>query len=193
VEDRLFSTLDTTTRRLRLAGGEIVLCSDTVGFVRRLPHQLVQAFRSTLAELAEADLVVHVVDGSAADPEGQIEAVRLVLREIEVDDLPELLVVNKIDAADPDAVADLLGAHPGSVAVSARTGAEIDKLLETIGARLRSLSPILELLIPYERGDVLAALHRDGEVLVEVHADEGTRVRARLPRAVASRVAEFTT
>jgi len=193
VEDRLFSTLDTTTRRLRLAGGEIVLCSDTVGFVRRLPHQLVQAFRSTLAELAEADLVVHVVDGSAADPEGQIEAVRLVLREIEVDDLPEMLVVNKIDAADPDAVADLLGAHPGSVAVSARTGAEIDKLLETIGARLRSLSPILELLIPYERGDVLAALHRDGEVLVEVHADEGTRVRARLPRAVASRVAEFTT
>jgi len=192
VEDRLFSTLDTTTRRLRLAGGEIVLCSDTVGFVRRLPHQLVQAFRSTLAELAEADLVVHVVDGSAADPEGQIEAVRLVLREIEVDDLPEMLVVNKIDAADPDAVADLLGAHPGSVAVSARTGAEIDKLLETIGARLRSLSPILELLIPYERGDLLAALHRDGEVLVEVHVAEGTRVRARLPQAVASRVAEYT-
>ena len=192
VEDRLFSTLDTTTRRLRLAGGEIVLCSDTVGFVRRLPHQLVQAFRSTLAELAEADLVLHVVDGSAADPEGQIDAVRLVLREIEVDDLPEQLVVNKIDAADPTVVEELLAAHDGSVAVSARTGEAIDKLLETIGARLRSLAPILELLIPYERGDVLAALHRDGEVLVEVHADEGTRVRARLPQAVASRVAEYT-
>jgi GTP-binding protein HflX len=193
VEDRLFSTLDTTTRRLRLAGGEIVLCSDTVGFVRRLPHQLVQAFRSTLAELADADLVVHVVDGSAADPEGQIDAVRSVLREIEVDDLPELLVVNKIDAAAPDVVDDLLAAHEGAVAVSARTGEAIDKLLDTIGARLRSLSPILELLIPYERGDLLAALHRDGEVLVEVHVDEGTRVRARLPQAVASRVAEFTT
>ena len=192
VEDRLFSTLDTTTRRLRLPGGEIVLCSDTVGFVRRLPHQLVQAFRSTLAELAEADLVLHVVDGSAADPEGQIDAVRLVLREIEVDDLPEQLVVNKIDAADPTVVEELLAAHDGSVAVSARTGEAIDKLLETIGARLRSLAPILELLIPYERGDLLAALHRDGEVLVEVHVAEGTRVRARLPRAVASRVAEFT-
>jgi len=191
VEDRLFSTLDTTTRRLRLAGGEIVLCSDTVGFVRRLPHQLVQAFRSTLAELAEADLVLHVVDAAATDPEGQIEAVRLVLREIEIDDLPELLVVNKIDAADPAAVDDLLAAHDGAVAVSARTGEAVDKLLDTIAARLRALTPIYELLIPYDRGDVLAALHRDGEVLVEVHADEGTRVRARLPEAVASRVSEF--
>ncbi|MFM8302996.1 MAG: GTPase HflX [Actinomycetota bacterium] len=191
VEDRLFSTLGTTTRRLRLPGGETVLCSDTVGFVRRLPHQLVQAFRSTLAEVADADLVVHVVDGSAADPEGQVEAVHQVMREIHADALPELVVVNKIDAAEPDGVQALLGAHEGAVAVSARTGEGIDKLTEAIGGRLRALSPVLELLIPYDRGDLLAALHRDGEVLVEVHREEGTRVRVRLPRAVASRVTEF--
>jgi len=192
VEDRLFSTLGTTTRRLRLPGGETVLCSDTVGFVRRLPHQLVQAFRSTLAEVAAADLVLHVVDGAAADPEGQIEAVHAVMHEIDADDLPELVVVNKIDAAEPETVAGLLAAHPGAVAVSARTGEGIDTLLDAIGARLRALIPIYELLIPYERGDLLAAIHRDGEVLVAVHGDEGTRVRARLPGAVASRVAEFT-
>jgi GTP-binding protein HflX len=193
VEDRLFSTLDTTTRRLRLPGGETVLCSDTVGFVRRLPHELVQAFRSTLAEVADADLVLHVVDASAADPDAQIAAVREVLAEIEAGDLPEQLVVNKIDAADPEIVRDLLAAHTGAVAASARTGEGVDKLTETIGGRLRALSPIYELLVPYERGDVLASLHRDGEVLVEVHADDGTRVRARLPESVASRVRDFVT
>ena len=193
VEDRLFSTLGTTTRRLRLPGGETVLCSDTVGFVRRLPHQLVQAFRSTLAETADADLVLHVVDAAAADPEGQIHAVHTVLHEVDADELPELVVVNKIDAADPATVAEIVAAHPGAVAVSGRTGEGVDKLLDAIGARLRSMIPIYELLIPYDRGDLLAALHRDGEVLVEVHVDDGTRVRARLPEAVASKVADFAT
>lgn len=192
VEDRLFSTLDTTTRRLHLPGGETVLCSDTVGFVRRLPHELVEAFRSTLAELSDADLVLHVVDASSADPEGQIAAVRDVLGEIDARELPEQLVVNKVDLADSTAVKALLAAHPGAVAVSARTGEGLDDLMVTIAARLRGMLPIYELLVPYDRGDVLAALHRDGEVLVEVHHDEGTRVRARLPAAVASRVAEFT-
>ena len=191
VEDRLFSTLGTTTRRLRLPGGETVLCSDTVGFVRRLPHQLVEAFRSTLAETADADLVLHVVDAAAADPEGQIHAVHTVLREIDADELPEMVVVNKIDAADPETVEEIVAAHPGAIAVSGRTGEGVDKLLDAIGARLRSMIPIYELLIPYDRGDLLAALHRDGEVLVEVHADDGTRVRARLPEAVASKVADF--
>lgn len=191
VEDRLFSTLDTTTRRLRLPGGETVLCSDTVGFVRRLPHELVEAFRSTLAEVAHADLVLHVVDGAAADPEAQIAAVRAVLSEIDAGELPELTVVNKADVAEPTAVRALLDAHPGAVAVSARTGAGVGDLLDVIAARLRSLAVVHELLVPYDRGDVLAALHRDGEVLVEVHTDDGTRVRARLPEAVASRLREF--
>ena len=193
VEDRLFSTLDATTRRLRLSGGETVLATDTVGFVRRLPHELVEAFRSTLEEAADADLVVHVVDASAAAPEAQIDAVREVLDEIGAGDVPELLAVNKIDDAPYGVIDDLLGAHDGAVAISARTGEGIDKLTDAIAARLRALSPIYELLVPYDRGDVLAALHRDGEVLVEVHDDTGTRVRARLPEAVASRVDEFVT
>ncbi len=191
VEDRLFSTLDPTTRRLPMPGGEVVLLSDTVGFVRRLPHELVEAFRSTLEEVAEADLLLHLVDGSSPGAADQIAAVREVLRDIDAGDVPELLVVNKVDLAPAEAVEDLLVANPGSVAVSAATGEGIDKLLDVTAARLRALVPVAELLVPYDRGDVLAGLHRDGEVLVEVHAAEGTRVRARLAADVASRYAGF--
>jgi GTP-binding protein HflX len=192
VQDRLFSTLDPTTRKLRLPGGETVLCSDTVGFVQRLPHQLVQAFRSTLEEVADADLLVHVVDGSSPDAGRQIEAVRAVLRDIGAGDVPDLLVINKADvptAGDVDRAT--LGVQP--LRVSARTGEGVDKLLEVVAERLRALATVLELTVPYERGDVLAALHREGEVLVEVHADHGTRVRARLGDAEASRFREFVT
>jgi GTP-binding protein HflX len=190
VEDRLFSTLDATTRRLRLPGGETVLCSDTVGFVRRLPHQLVEAFRSTLEEVVEADLLLHVVDGTAPDAEGQIDAVRTVLAEIGAGDLPELLVVNKIDAAEPARVAELMSIG-GDVAVSAATGDGIAELIAAVGDRLRALGSVVELLVPYDRGDVLAALHREGNVLVEVHGDDGMRIRARLGRAEVSRFGQF--
>jgi GTP-binding protein HflX len=191
VQDRLFSTLDPTTRRLRLPGGEIVLLSDTVGMVRRLPHQLVEAFRSTLEEVADADLLVHMVDGSAYDAEDQIEAVHTVLREIGADAVPELLVINKTDVADPQQIADLARVHRGAVTVSAATGDGVEPLLDTIAARLRSMKPIVELEVPYGRGDVVAALHRDGEVLVEVHGDGGTRVRARIPQLDVARFQEF--
>jgi GTP-binding protein HflX len=191
VEDKLFSTLDPATRRLRLPGGETVLLSDTVGFVSRLPHQLVESFRSTLEVSADADLLVHVVDGSALEPEAQIKAVYDVLREIHADAVPEMLVVNKADLALPDDVAALTRAHPDAVVVSAVAGTGIDKLLDRIAERLRELEPVVELEVPYDRGDVLAALHRDGEVLVEVHADAGTRVRARLPRSDVVRFDEF--
>jgi GTP-binding protein HflX len=191
VEDRLFSTLDTTTRRLPLPGGEVVLLSDTVGFVRRLPHQLVEAFHSTLEEVVDADLLVHVVDGSAYDADEQIEAVHDVLREIGADAVPELVVVNKTDIADPRQVQHLLDAHAGAVAVSAGTGEGVEALLDRLAARLRALVPIVELEVPYDRGDVVAALHRDGEVLVEVHGEGGTRVRARLPRVDVARFREF--
>src|SRR5262245_24130501 len=191
VENRLFSTLDPTTRRLRLPGGEIALLTDTVGFVRRLPHQLIEAFHSTLEEVIDADLLVHVVDGSSNDADEQIDAVRDVLREIGADAVPELLVVNKTDLAEPQQVKDLLAAHPGAVDVSAVTGDGVEALLGTISARLRALVPIVELEVPYERGDVVAALHRDGEVLVEVHGDGGTRVRARLPHLDVARFREF--
>jgi GTP-binding protein HflX len=191
VEDRLFSTLDPTTRQLRLPGGETVLASDTVGFVQRLPHQLVESFQSTLEEVVEADLLLHVVDASSPDAEHQIEAVRSVLREIGAGDVPELLVLNKSDLADEVDVKGLLAAHPQAVVVSAVTGDGVSVLLDTLAARLRALAPIVELLVPYERGDVVAALHREGEVLVEVHADGGSRLRARLPAPAVTRFGEF--
>ncbi len=190
VEDRLFATLDPTTRRLSLPGGEPVLLTDTVGFVRRLPHGLVEAFKSTLELVAEADLLVHVVDASAADPPGQIDAVRTVLAGIGAESVPELLVFNKADL-DPDEAASLVASHRGSVAVSARTGEGIDELLRALADRVRALTSVVELLVPYERGDVLAAIHREGEVVSTSHEDGGLRIRARLSDASAGRLAEF--
>jgi GTP-binding protein HflX len=191
VQDQLFSTLDPTVRRLHLPGGETVLLSDTVGFVRRLPHQLVEAFRSTLEEVRDADLLLHAVDAGAPDAEERIAAVDTVLHEIGADAVPRLLAWNKADVADPDDVKALLASHPGSVALSAATGAGVPDLLTTIGDRLRALARIVELVVPYDRGDVLAALHRAGEVLLESHDERGTRIRARLPASSNGRFAEF--
>ncbi|HWS48061.1 MAG TPA: GTPase HflX, partial [Acidimicrobiia bacterium] len=160
VQDQLFSTLDPTVRRLHLPGGETVVLSDTVGFVRRLPHQLVEAFRSTLEEVVDADLLLHVVDASAPDVEERIDAVDTVLAEIDAAEVPRLLAWNKADVADVDAVKLLIAAHPGSVAISAATGAGVPELLVAVGDRLRSLARVREFWVPYERGDVLAALHR---------------------------------
>jgi GTP-binding protein HflX len=193
VEDQLFSTLDPTTRRLRLPGGETVLVSDTVGFVQRLPHQLVQAFRSTLEEVVDADLLVHVVDASRPDVETRIAAVNTVLAEIGAGDHPELMVWNKCDLASAADVDRLVGTCRGSAAVSGATGEGVDRLRVAIADRLRALDRVVELVVPYERGDVLAALHRDGEVLVEVHDEVGTRVRARLSDPVLSRFRGFVT
>jgi GTP-binding protein HflX len=192
VQNQLFSTLDPTVRRLRLPGGETVLLSDTVGFVRRLPHQLVDAFRSTLEEVADADLLLHVIDASAPDADGRIDAVNTVLREIDAGEVPVLLVWNKADVADPEMMGEYLAVHESSVAISAATGEGIAGLLTTIGDRLRSQAGIVECFVPYDRADVLAALHRSGEVLVEVHDEQGTRVRARLPSRAVGHFAEFT-
>jgi GTP-binding protein HflX len=196
VEDRLFATLDPRARRLELPGGEAVVLSDTVGFVRKLPTTLVEAFQSTLEVVAESDLLVHVVDASASDPEGQMQAVRDVLAEIGAGDVPELVAFNKVDRLDdgvvPAVPLDLLQArHPGAVAMSALGGEGIDRFLTALSDRLRALESVVELRVPYERGDVLAALHREGEVLVEVHEDEATRVRARLDPAAAARFRDF--
>ncbi|MEO7442816.1 MAG: GTPase HflX, partial [Acidimicrobiales bacterium] len=189
VEDRLFATLDPRTRRLELPGGEPVLVSDTVGFVRKLPHQLVQAFRSTLEVVAESDLLVHVVDASAARPDEQVEAVRAVLEEIGADRVPELVVFNKCDRTHdgPRLVAD----HPGSMAVSALTGEGVEALVTAVGDRLRALSGVVELFVPFERGDVVAAVHREGEVLAEHHEASGTRLRARLDAPATARFAQY--
>ncbi|HEY7438672.1 MAG TPA: GTPase HflX [Acidimicrobiia bacterium] len=187
VEDRLFSTLDPSTRRLRLPGGETVLASDTVGFVRRLPHELVEAFRSTLEEVNEADLVLHLVDAGEVDLDARIDAVRSVLREIGAGEIPEQLVFTKVDTVSSSERDRVVARHPGSTSVSAISDDGVVELLTTIGTRLRALGHVVELEVPYTRGDVLAALHREGEVLIEVHGEGGTRVRARIPNAIVSR------
>ena len=190
VEDRLFATLDPTTRRLQLPGGEPVLLTDTVGFVKRLPHALVEAFKSTLEVTTEADLLVHVVDSCAPDPESQMEAVRQVLHEIGASHVPELLVFNKVDRAAAEA-SRLHDAHPGSVTLSARTGVGVEGFMQTLGDRLRSLATIVELVIPYDRGDVLASVHREGEVVSTTETEAGLRVRARLDEGSAGKLADF--
>jgi len=190
VENRLFATLDPTTRRLSLPGGEPVLLTDTVGFIRRLPHTLIESFKSTLEVATRSDLLLHVVDASAVDPIGQIAAVREVLGEIAADRVPELLVFNKADI-DHDSAKRLVYDNPGSVAISSATGEGLDDLLRTIGDRVRSLTAVVELLVPYERGDVMASLHREGEVVSTAHEDGGIRVRARLSDASRGRLTEF--
>jgi len=190
VENRLFSTLDPRTRRLELPGGEVVLCSDTVGFVRKLPHQLVDAFHATLEVVSAADLLVHVVDGSAADPVGQIEAVQGVLSEIGADQVPVLVAVNKADVA-PRQAARLAANSPGAVAFSALTGRGVPALLTAISERVRAGDHTVELAVPVGRGDVVAAVHREGEVIGEQYDGETVHLQARLDERGTRRFAEF--
>jgi GTP-binding protein HflX len=190
VENRLFSTLDPRTRRLELPGGETVLFSDTVGFVRKLPHLLVDAFHATLEVVSTADLLVHVVDGAATDPVGQIEAVRSVLNEIGANEVPELLAINKADRA-PREAARLAASYPGAVSFSALTGRGVAELLRTVADRLRAYDRTVELSVPVGRGDVMAAIHRQGEVLDESYDGEDVVVRARLDDEGIRRFEEF--
>ncbi|HRA34679.1 MAG TPA: 50S ribosome-binding GTPase, partial [Acidimicrobiales bacterium] len=184
-----FATLDATTRRLQLPGGEAVLLSDTVGFVRKLPHQLVESFKSTLRVAAEADLLVHVVDGAGPDPLGHIRAVREVLAEIGAGEVPELLCFNKADRSDE--VARLVDRNPGSVGISAVTGEGVEALLQTVADRLRSATEVVDLLIPFDRGDVIAEAHREGEVLAEGVTEGGMALTARLDEAAAAKLAPW--
>lgn len=189
VEDKLFATLDATTRRLQLPGGETVLLTDTVGFIRKLPHQLVEAFASTLDVVNDGDLLIHLVDGSAPDPEGNIRAVREVIDEIGGSKVPEMLVINKADAGD--APARLARAHEGSLLISAATGEGVEDLVLRVGDRLRSMQEPVDLFVPYARADVMAALHRSGEVLTETSFEEGMMLRVRLPERELGRFNEY--
>jgi GTP-binding protein HflX len=162
-----------------------------VGFVRNLPHQLVEAFRSTLEEAAEADLIVHVVDASHPDPSGQIAAVREVLADAGATGLPELIAFNKSDAADPATLAGLLVEYPGSIAVSARTGEGLTALQDTIAAMLPVLARELTVLIPFERGDLSSRIHDDGVVLDERFLPEGTLLQARVGDALAAELEPY--
>ncbi|MEV6595368.1 GTPase HflX [Actinoplanes sp. NPDC051346] len=191
VEDALFATLDPTTRRTAAEDGRVFTLSDTVGFVRHLPHQIVEAFRSTLEEVSFADLVVHVVDGAHPDPEGQVAAVREVLSEVGADRIPELLVVNKTDAADEETLLRLKRTWPDAVFASARSGQGIADVHAAIAQRLPRPAVDLRVLLPYDRGDLVARIHRKGQVLDTRHTDEGTELRVRVDEQLAAELEQF--
>ena len=191
VDNQLFATLDTTVRRSETVDGREFTLADTVGFVRELPPQLVEAFRSTLEEVGEADLLLHVVDGSHPDPEGQISAVRSVLADVEATDVKEVIVINKADAADPEVIDRILLHEKHSLAVSARPGRGIPELLELIAEELPKPDIDVEVLVPYARGDLVSRLHDEAEILSEDHVADGTRLRARVNPDLASELTPF--
>ncbi|WP_246297720.1 GTPase HflX [Janibacter cremeus] len=193
VDNQLFATLDTTVRRAETVDGREYTLTDTVGFVRALPHQLVEAFRSTLEEVADADLLLHVVDGSHPDPEGQISAVRGVLADVDATDVKEVIVVNKADLADPEVVDRILRHEKYSIAVSARTGEGVPALLDLIAEELPKPDIDVEVLLPYSRGDLVSRLHDEAELITEEHIAQGTRVRAKVMPDLAAELAPFAT
>ncbi len=191
VEDQLFVTVDPTTRRLELNDGRVVLLSDTVGFVRHLPHQLIEAFKSTLEEAAEADLLLHVVDLTEEDPDAQISAVEEVLAEIGADRIPQVLAGNKADVASPHVLARFRAAHPEAYIVSAFLGTGLDLMAEGLWRELSRRFHEVELLIPFSAGWAAARVHESGEVLAEDYRPDGIWLRARLSGADIERLSEF--
>jgi GTP-binding protein HflX len=188
VEDALFATLDPAVRKATSPSGRAFTLTDTVGFVRHLPHQLVEAFRSTLEETAEADLILHVVDGADPEPAAQLAAVRSVLAEIGAAHVPELVVVNKIDSADPVILQGLRAQEPGSLSISAKTGAGLAALGDAIEAALPRLDVQVKVTVPYSRGDLVAKAHAAGEVLAAEHTAHGTLLEARVPPGLAAQL-----
>jgi len=188
VENALFATLDPTVRKTQTSDGRIYTLSDTVGFVRHLPHQLIDAFKSTLEEVSESDLIVHVVDGSHPDPFEQIKAVRLVIDEIGGKDIPEIIAINKVDIADPNVIMEILRKEPNSYAFSVRTGFGVEGLLHAIESSLPRPSVEIKVVIPYDRGDLVHAIHERGEIFSEQYIEEGTSIHARVDGGLAQRI-----
>ena len=188
VENALFATLDPTVRKTQTSDGRIYTLSDTVGFVRHLPHQLIDAFKSTLEEVSESDLIVHVVDGSHPDPYEQIKAVRLVIDEIGGKDIPEIIAINKVDIADPNVIMEILRKEPNSYAFSVRTGFGVEGLLHAIESSLPRPSVEINVVIPYNRGDLVHAIHERGEIFSEQYIAEGTSIHARVDGGLAQRI-----
>jgi GTP-binding protein HflX len=188
VENALFATLDPTVRKTQTSDGRIYTLSDTVGFVRHLPHQLIDAFKSTLEEVSESDLIVHVVDGSHPDPFEQIKAVRLVIDEIGGKDIPEIIAINKVDIADPNVIMEILRKEPNSYAFSVRTGFGVEGLLHAIENSLPRPSVEINVVIPYDRGDLVHAIHEQGEIFSEQYVEAGTSIHARVDGGLAQRI-----
>jgi GTP-binding protein HflX len=191
VENALFATLDPTVRRAQTPSGREFTLTDTVGFVRRLPHQLVEAFRSTLEEVAEADLILHVVDGSHPDPEGQLQTVRAVFAEIDANHVPEVVVVNKCDAADPLVLSRIARREKHCVMVSALTGAGLPELIDILEQEVPRPETLIRVVLPYNAGRLVARIHEEGEILTEEHLEEGTRLEARVGPQLAAELADY--
>ncbi len=188
VENALFATLDPTVRKAQTAEGRIYTLSDTVGFVRHLPHQLIDAFKSTLEEVSGADLIVHVVDGSHPDPFEQIRAVREVINEIGGGEIPEIIAINKVDIAAPEVVMELLRKEKNSYAFSVKSGFGIEGLIHAIEKSLPHPSVEIDSVIPYGRGDLVHAIHETGEILLEEHLAEGTHIHGYVDGALAQSI-----
>lgn len=188
VENALFATLDPTVRKCETSDGRVYTLSDTVGFVRHLPHQLVDAFKSTLEEVSGADLIVHVVDGSHSDPFEQIRAVRQVITEIGGGDIPEIIAINKVDIANPDTVLEILRKEPNSYAFSVRSGFGVAGLVHAIEKSLPHPSVEVTVVIPYSRGDLVSAIHEHGEIVSEEHLADGTAIHAFVDGALAKAI-----
>ncbi len=191
VENALFATLDPTVRRAETPSGRLYTLVDTVGFVRHLPHHLVEAFRSTMEEVGDSDLILHVVDGSHPVPEEQLAAVREVIRDVGATDVPEIVVINKADAADPLVLQRLLRTEKRALAVSARTGKGIQELLALLDNELPRPSVEIEALVPYTHGRLVARAHSEGDVISEEHTPEGTLLKARVHEELAAELAPY--
>lgn len=193
VENSLFATLDATVRRSLTEDGRVFTLTDTVGFVRNLPHQLVEAFRSTLEEVSRSDVVVHVIDASDSNPAARLAVVRDVMGEVGAREIPEIVVFSKSDLADADQRLVLRGHEPSSVFVSARTGEGMDELMARIQAALPSPEVLLNLLIPYDRGEVISRLHAQGRVLNTEYREAGTAISAMVHPSRVSDLTPFVT
>jgi len=191
-DDKLFATLDPTTRRVELPGGHIALFTDTVGFIQKLPTTLVAAFRATLEEIAEADLLLHVIDIAHPQAAAQAEAVIRTLREIKADHIPILTVLNKIDLLpDPEAAREALKAFPGAVAISALTGEGIPELLQAVADQLYARYTPVEVLLPYDQGHLISLFHEMGRIDRIEHRRDGVHIKGRLPGRLLARFAPF--
>ena len=191
VQNALFATLDPTVRKSETKDGRVYTLSDTVGFVKHLPHELIDAFRSTLEEVSSSDLIVHVVDGSHQDPMGQIKAVREVIRDIGGEKIPEIIALNKADIADPEVIRLVMREEPDAYPISVHTGAGIDELIRAIESSLPRPKVEIRTLIPYNRGDLVSRVHEEGEILKEEHLADGTSLHARVDGALAHLLERF--
>jgi GTP-binding protein HflX len=191
VQNALFATLDPTVRKSETKDGRVYTLSDTVGFVKHLPHELIDAFKSTLEEVSGADLIVHVVDGSHQDPLGQIKAVREVVRDIGGEKIPEIIALNKADIADPEVMRLVMREEPDAYPISVHTGAGIEALISAIEASLPRPKVEVRTLIPYNRGDLVSRIHEEGEIITEEHLENGTSLHARVDGALAHLLEKF--